>query len=392
VGFPSWYSRATRAATILVAGLAASAAGPAAAQTLDLYQGSVVGSPRIVAMGGTVAAVSEDVTGTLATPAAIAFRPPGSSGSWDWDFYLDSLVASRATDLTNSGLPGSPDRAVQAYAGGICLYAGKWGVGLSAAGVSFGLPAMTAGTPAAELNAGGSQLTVARSLFDGAVGAGLSFTVTELALNQGDASLFDVTSASFAAGATWRPRPWPWRIGLSGLLPPLTTTMTNNCADAANCNGLTPPTGTRQPWQLGVGFARRFGGGAWNDPNPVLFRDERALIVAADVAIVGAVADGMSVAGFAAAMPQVSGRGADLLARVGAEGEVLPGRLRVRAGSYWEPARIDGRNGRVHGTLGAELRLFRFTLWEKERRVRLALAIDLADRYQNVALSLGFWH
>jgi hypothetical protein len=372
--------------------VAALAAAPAAAQTLDLYQGSVVGSPRIVAMGGTVSAVSEDITGTLATPAAIAFRPPGSQGAWDWDFYLDTLVASRDTDLTNSGLPGSPDRAVQAYAGGVCFYAGKWGVGFSGTGVSYGLPPNVAGATPAELEAGGTQLVVARSLFDGALGAGLSLAATELSLRQGEATLFDVTGVSFAAGTLWRPRSLPWRIGLSGLLPPLTGAMTNNCVDASACNGLVPPTGTRAPWQVGLGFARRFGAGDWNDPSPVLFRDEKALIVAADIAVVGAVADGMSVAGFAADTPQVSGRDVNVLARLGAEGEILPGRLRVRAGSYWEPGRIAGRNGRVHGTTGAELRLFRFSLWEKERRVRLALAIDIADRYQNIAISLGLWH
>ncbi len=119
---------AMRRATItLTAALVALAAGRAGAQTLDLYQGTVMGSPRIVAMGGTVAAVSEDMTATLATPAAMAFRPAGATGWWDWDFYADTLLASRDTDLTNSGLPASPDRPVSAGAGGVCMYFGKVG-------------------------------------------------------------------------------------------------------------------------------------------------------------------------------------------------------------------------------------------------------------------------
>jgi hypothetical protein len=42
--------------------------------------------------------------------------------------------------------------------------------------------------------------------------------------------------------------------------------------------------------------------------------------------------------------------------------------------------------------MGVEWRLFKFSFWEKERRVRLALAADVAERYQNIALSIGFWH
>ena len=343
-------------------------------------------------MGGTVSAVSEDITGTLATPAAIAFRPPGSQGSWDWDFYLDTLVASRSTDLTNSGLPTSPDRPVQAYAGGVCFYAGKWGIGISSAGVAYGLPPSTVGAPPADLDSGTAQIVVARSWFDGLLGTGVSLAVTELSMRQGEAALFDVTALSVAAGALLRPRSLPWRIGLSGQLPPFLEVMSDNCVDATDCNGLLPPTGTRAPWQIGVGFAWRFGAAEWNDPKPVLFRDEKALVVAADLGMVGPVPGAMSVAGFAAGTPQASGRDVNVLARVGAEAEILPGRLRVRAGSYWEPARVAGRSGRVHGTAGLELRLFRFSLWEKERRVRIALAIDVAETYQNIALSLGLWH
>jgi hypothetical protein len=124
----------------------------------------------------------------------------------------------------------------------------------------------------------------------------------------------------------------------------------------------------------------------------VLFRDERALVLAADVELVGRVPDGISVAGVAAQVTQPSGRSVTASARLGAEAELWPGRLRVRAGGYWEPGRIEGRPGRLHGTTGAELRLFKFSLWEKERRVRLALATDIAERYQNIALSIGFWH
>jgi len=197
---------------------------------------------------------------------------------------------------------------------------------------------------------------------------------------------------SFAAGVSLRLPDTPWRAGLFGQLPTMSGSVTNNCGDSTSCNGFVPPTAGEMPWQLGGGFAWRFGPTPWNQPRQTLFRDERALVVTADIAVIGPVTDGMSVAGFAAQMPQASGRAVDVSARLGAEAELVPARLRVRAGSYWEPERITGRGGRIHGTLGAELKLFAFSFLSRERRVRLAFAGDVADRYQNIALSLGFWH
>jgi len=327
------------------------APAPARAQTLDLQQSTVIGSPRIVGMGGAVSAAAEDMTGTLATPAAMAFRPPGAVGSWDWDFYLDTLFASQNTDLDNSGLPPSPDRPIEAAAGGLCLYVGRWGIGLSGTAVSYGLPPPATGAASMTLTSAGSQLSVGRAVLGGQLGIGVSIAAADFAIKQGQTTLFDMTGGALAAGVLARPTAMPWRAGLSARLPAVTSKVTNDCADPTTCNGLTPPTGGESPWQIGAGFAWRFGQTAWNDPNPILFRDERALVLAADLAVVGRVPDGVSVAGFAAQTAQPSGRSVTASARLGAEGELLPGRLRVRAGGYWEPERIEGRGGRVRGTL-----------------------------------------
>src|SRR5215831_1211559 len=150
-------------AAVLAIGASATLAlapGRARGQTLDLQQSTVIGSPRIVGMGGAVSAAAEDMTGMLATPAAMAFRPPGAVGSWDWDFYLDTLIASANTDLANSGLPTGSDRPITAFAGGLCLYVGKWGIGLTGAGVSYELPPATAGATPTTLMSLGSQLSV----------------------------------------------------------------------------------------------------------------------------------------------------------------------------------------------------------------------------------------
>ena len=71
---------------------------------------------------------------------------------------------------------------------------------------------------------------------------------------------------------------------------------------------------------------------------------------------------------------------------MGLDSEFWPFRMRGRLGSYFEPSRNHGVGGRLHGTLGADLRLFQL-IWQW----RLGVACDLAQRYLNSTLSIGLW-
>jgi hypothetical protein len=80
--------------------------------------------------------------------------------------------------------------------------------------------------------------------------------------------------------------------------------------------------------------------------------------------------------------------------------EGVPTRLRspsdaVRPVPAGEPTYEGGRfadvSGRMHATGGGEVRLFAFHL-AGERPVSLSFAGDLAARYRNVGVSLGFWN
>jgi hypothetical protein len=71
--------------------------------------------------------------------------------------------------------------------------------------------------------------------------------------------------------------------------------------------------------------------------------------------------------------------------------EAIPGRLRLRTGSYWEPERFAGVGGRIHGTFGFEVRALEFHAWGL-RRGKLGATFDGARRYRNLGLSIGFWH
>ena len=77
--------------------------------------------------------------------------------------------------------------------------------------------------------------------------------------------------------------------------------------------------------------------------------------------------------------------------RLGAELETLPGRLRLRLGSYYEPSNYEGVPSRTHLTGGFEVRLFHSNILG-EYDWGFTTTVDSARDYLNVFLSLGFWY
>jgi len=108
--------------------------------------------------------------------------------------------------------------------------------------------------------------------------------------------------------------------------------------------------------------------------------------------MIGAVDNGYGMEAFAAKQLQVSGRHISITPRLGLETEVIAGWLRLRAGSYREASRFPETSARFHGTAGAEVRIFSFRLAGHERRVAISAASDVAARYKNLAVSVGFWN
>ena len=121
------------------------------------------------------------------------------------------------------------------------------------------------------------------------------------------------------------------------------------------------------------------------------FRDEHSLTITTDVLVTGDSPNAYGIEAFGLQQLQRSGRHSAISVRGGAEVEALPGRLRLRMGSYWEPERFVDQGGRLHFTFGMELRVFEFWLIGT-RRGRLSFTGDVASRYRNVAVSIGFWH
>jgi len=379
------------------------------AYAIDLYTGGALGNTRIVGMGGAAVASAEGSAGTLVNPAAPAVRAATSTESWDWDFHVDYLSSVKASDWDNNGDVGRNGTGVGSVTGGLAFMLGDWGLAVvvNEQTTDFSVLDDDPATPEIETHPAQAaaiqgKVALARTFLHEQITIGLAarfgtFEFRDQDRAVGDKRLFEITGGSAEAGAVWRPWLRDVRVGGAVALPVdgSNVTIDGNCT-LMDCNGYILPEHVAVPWQITAGAAYRFAPTEWNQWVGGHWRDERSLMVELDVAITGASANAFGLEKFADHKLQRSGRDVAYSVRAGAEYEWLPGRLRVRAGSYWEPGRfLDAGGapvaGRVHGTFGVEGRLFQFNLWGP-RRGRISLTGDLARHYANIGASIGFWH
>jgi hypothetical protein len=353
---------------------------------IDLYDGVALGNTAMVSMGGAGAANVIGTAGAVLNPSAIAVRPTTDLGTWAVDYHLDFLTGRYSTDYDNNGEVATGGSSLATL--GLGGRYRDWAV----AGTATVQSTPVAGSsPELSAEALRTRLSVAKWIprLDLAIGGGFQSAIFRLTPSSGD-PLFSISGIGILAGATWLPRDRSFRVAAAidglidgGLVEP------DGC-DPADCNGYILPERVRSPWRVLTGGAYRLAPSAWNQQVAGPFRDERALTAAADVVITGATDNGHGLEAFGMQGLQRSGRHTALGVRGGLEYEWLPGRLRVRAGAYWEPGRFDDIDGRAHTTFGADLRVLQFHLWGL-RRGRISFTGDVATRYRNVGLSLGFW-
>ena len=237
------------------------------------------------------------------------------------------------------------------------------------------------------------HLTLARTFLDESLSAGIGlrlgglnvFTLT------GSNQLFTQAGLSGEGGVVWLPKGERFRLAFSGGLPIYTGAMQFTNCDPNDCYGYILPNEAIGPWIATLGGAFQFAHSAWNERVNQTYRDERQLTVAVDLSFTGAVPNGYGLEAFAAQQLQQSGRSTTVTPRFGAESEAIPGWLRLRAGTYLEPTRVPETDARWHATGGFEVRIVAFHLLRQERRVQVSGVADVASRFQNVAVSIGFW-
>jgi hypothetical protein len=374
--------------------------------SIELYDGVAIGNTAVVGMGGATVALAIGTAGTLFNPSAPAVKPTTDTDWWSWDYHLDYLNGSLSTDYDNNGLPLPDATGADAQSGTSVFTAGfglrfwEWAGAITAtqqfvpvADAMFTPPGSATMVP---INASALrvQLAFARWIRRLDLAVGGSLTVARFSMDADCAEpgceLFAVDGVGVELGTTWAPRGQSFRLAAT-LASPITGRNFTGC-DPMDCQGWILPNQIVSPGRLAIGGSYRFADSYWNQLVGGYFRDEKSLTLAADLIIVGASSNAYGLEAFGQHELQRAGRHLSFGVRGGAEYEWLPGRLRLRAGSYWEPARFDGVGGRLHGTFGVEVRVFQFWFWGSQRRGRISLTTDVAERYRNGGLSIGFWH
>jgi hypothetical protein len=357
---------------------------------LDLFEQPALGSPRLIGMGGAISSVSEGGAGLFTNPASTAVRPETKGSKFAWNVYFNTYIPAKGQDSNNNGQAVTDVRRSLLGAAGLMLQYGKWGLSFDGGYTSHEIAPEAGGVLGVRSLIG--HLTLARTFLDDSLAVGLSLRAGGLEVFELDGeTLFTRGGLAAEAGVVWIPPDQDFRLALSGGLPVYTGGLQADC-DPLDCYGYILPSGAVVPWDMTIGAGWRFGPTPWNHAVDSEFRDELSLTVGLELGIIGAVEDGYGVEAFAAKQLQASGRDPSFTPRLGLEGEIIPGWLRLRAGTYLEAARFEGVDPRLHGTGGAQVRLFAFDLAGSERRVAVSFAGDFASRYQNIGLSIGFWN
>lgn len=416
-----------RRSLVFAGALALLAGAPARAQSapplgdgdfvLDLYRGPVQGSARVTALGGAFTGVAEDPVAIQFNPAAVAQRTAHSldwfDWSVDWDFLTPGLLQGDSFDFNGSGYPSADD--FLAYAAGGGLQFGQLGVGLLVVGQLANLRSVS--TSALQNRSQVGTFAAGYGLFDHQliVGGGARIGYVQLHQPGVIGLVWSSWSLGFDAGAIYRPRGLPLRVGLA-LNSQTVNLGTFSCA-AETCGTFAGPREVVAPWnvRLGVAWFHSFDGRDFNSgrvfpktaPHPQLVRERRDagdlagayqggryLMVSADLAVTAPVPDAVGVDGLVRQERLDAGGAFTASVHMGAEAEVLARRLRLRLGSYWEPSRYRDQPGRLHGTIGLVLRLFDVRLpllgW---KGLSVQVAFDGSYRYTNLGVSLlSFWH
>jgi hypothetical protein len=121
------------------------------------------------------------------------------------------------------------------------------------------------------------------------------------------------------------------------------------------------------------------------------------LLVSAAVKVTTKTEDGVGLESFLTQRVERSGTTISYSPRIGVEGEIIPGYLVLRAGSYYEPTRFGVRSTfRIHGTGGLDIHIpiawSVFGLLDKSSTFRVGGAVDGALRYFGWGVTAGLWH
>ena len=349
---------------------------------LDLRSGPIIGSARQVALGGAYIGVAEGITSLNSNPAGVAFRLERSKTEFDWDWTV-GLNNLKSNDFDNNGVSPPDYKSHRIRSLGLMGQYGPWGVGVLNNSEILSLEGLSTGD---EYVLSTTSLALGRQFQDRelTVGGGLRATMTKLQNQPFDATLGKISATGWDVGGIWNPERGPFRLGAAYSSSISSSQPVDNTSGVpVTVNGLIVPQQVIMPASLGVGMSYEVGSAPfWKD---------HKWLVASDLLFTEASENAVGVESVLAQIKQPVGTHNTTSVRLGSELETMPGRLRLRLGSYYEPSNYEGVASRTHLTGGFEVRLFRTSYWG-EYDWSLTYTVDSARDYLNMFVALGFWY
>ncbi len=382
------------------------------AERMYLGNNHLMGSTRVVALGGAYTAIGEGVSGFTSNLAALAHRAPHLDRNWDLGFTFSwqdvPLFSTERRDLDNDGARDDSRVSAQ-YLVGLMLQYERFGIGTYMRSNWQAWCGTIEGCADSELVGIRSQhtaLAVAMAIGrdDFILGAGIyaaevGFTYRGEEWRYGGNGI--------ELDMLYRPLGLPYRIGLS-VKPQVVGHYLPRTGQLPFVAGRQLYSAVVSPGVLSLGAAWRFGEGAhnFNRLSPAARREAGVRLgepslppeLPRDVPngrwLVSAQADLIAPAEGTVAMNTFTrfehdvpvGRTGAVIPRVGVEHETFPGYFRTRLGTFLETSPYPEVSPRPHLTGGAEVYLFHYY-----DDFALSFSFDLAQRYQHIGLSVGFW-
>jgi hypothetical protein len=421
--------------------------------TVDLFQGPVLATTRITGLGGAFTAIAEGTEGIPFNPAAASFRQPYSTTRDDWDLTAGlTLPASvTGTDFDNNGKVGfTYDSFFWATFGGMIQH-DRLALGLIGAFQNYelGVPGNPVPLPDSnEVIAGVTarilrvEPVVSYGFLDDQLhlGAGARFTGFYGVANTGvpgekvdkERLLINANTAGLQVGGLWAPHDLPLRVGGAARSPQLSV-LNDEGRIREDANGdrvvgnIYLPNRVELPWEVEAGVALQL----WKRPFNIPWADEdkvphadserwrrdhngqqepysmgarrllraryaqiprQRLLLSFSALVSGPVKNAVGLESMLSQTIDRSGERTVVTVRGGAEAEVIPTWLVLRAGSYLEPTRYRGGETRLHATGGFDLRVLRwsvFGLFDEAALFRISLSVDGARDYFGWGIGAG---
>ena len=391
--------------------------------TLDLFQGPVLASARVTAMGGAFAGLAEGTEGIPTNLAAASQRYPYSTQRIDYELTAGVTFPSSIahTDFENNGKDFGYRAFVWATVGGR-LQVDHWGFGaiISLQNYSLGAPPQLPGSAPSDVK----DLTVRIFKVDAVtsygfygdqlhVGGGVRGAVfTAVDTSSGEDLLLGTYGVGAQAGVLLRPNNMPFRVGGTVRSPIIASFDLGR--NQRQIGSFFLPSGVNLPWEVEWGTAVQLGPRplniGWTDERTLpggtrvarrtvrqQYRDlpRQKLLLSFAMLATGPTSGAVGISSMLAQTIDRSGEKTSVTIRAGAEAEFLPNRLQLRVGSYMEPTRFRESHARLHGTTGFELRVVDwsvFGIFPEDNAFRVSGAIDAARGYFGWSLGIGSWY